>query len=1752
MRERFDTLPTPEPLEPNVFALPAIDPDMSLALRAGKRWQESRDAVFELERGAPGAGDLPQRTGATAGQGMLAAWEQYWASRAPGTPLSRRAAVAGHYKTHFEAACQMARAYAAIDADTCFALLDCLAPRPPAQPVVSEVALRHSDARAQQAPGVLLLDNFAGSPGKTLVYLPDTYPALQVFATREAAETCLLTKLATPVEPHTARIERAASSLAAASERFATRLQARLETLLDPLDEKALQQLESKRRTQPCFAAPPELVLPEHTDPASALSAFGSLALDMPLITRWASLQQQQQAFSQALGDTGNPLLMARLDTAQAALGQAQDNASSAIAQLLGAGTHEALYALRYPGSAYTQLLQARRDGLQQEGELQHALQQLDDSDWALLRHALGLPASEHAASTDSVVLSLTLSGWVPESAEPRTVELPGALLISHAAPPGQAPASSAVLLYLAGQGGGLQRFASRQALERDWLQTGGEDQPLSVSYAQITGDAIDYSLQSQLYACEQLARDTPASHHGTALAELVEATRACLAVPDHAARNTAFAQVLEQQQSQRLAKALPTWLATLAPEKRQALEALGLRSIEAMGKAQRLLERDLPSREDFARRAVNAHLRTVLAVDGHVEVKLDLPESVTFVRDLVTGSGAPGTPFKEVPKPSKARVMLTLADLALENIDDAMKQRLDFMIVTVSGDAQQPLATLQRAIDKAWLIDMVQVLDLGGQYETCIREAFQSAPAHSRFEHEYRRECLIAPYRTTLKLHAALATHQQHLDAAASKILDIAIDADSRIRYSADGHAIELRPAGLTTGGSDTLCQGTSLFAITFIHDRRSGQTVLYLPDAPDGRFFRAFASLEEARVKLFQLTLDSDMRSYIARSTLAGDPIAHERRLSQAHLRHFDGIVEVGQPWPVTTSLACLQLDMKMGRLIEAHRATSRSNDALWLETFALNSAMVFQYLKWALGVVPFVGSALALYDAWDSANQAVAALLRGDLGNGLALLESVFMSLIDVLIDAAPGAHGLAGMRTRQRQMRSPHASPAKLPALGLRQARQRAQRFAGYEFDQPLDLVAVQPVGHGHYRGVYRLAEGDFITRDNRAYAVEWDPGLRTWRLKGSKLRTYKQPIDLDESGQWDTHGALHGMLINGGLAGGGAVLTRVADGLDPFWPQAIRERLPRWWTDRFLRRQQALQERAHSMFRTLDEQTKDTNRLLSSAFPGEPGARTRMQLLAALDKDLQMAKELNLKVDELLPMISGNRRRYYLELSSRLAWIVTDRTGHCCNVLRFEVLEQLDQIEALHVQVNATPVQQMPQRLRLLEQGKALRVKLLRRVRKYRELIEQMNIWNARITVKDQRAKVRKNVQSLNETFTPNHLASMEAGNLLQMIHRYDITPDTTWLTLQVRMKEQLLQADQMIASQLDLPDLIAPLAQRNRMRQQCIDIYGRLRVQLTAWAAGYPDFFEMRYVDPLLDALEQLAERAEKQLSRTAQQAPGNSSGQRSRKKIFETVNNHLWVGEEQPARGTVPRQFTVTGAKGIAQTYVQAEGGKWRRVDSVQGPPAVIDLPHQVAEAVRRLQGVDGFCTKVVAHYSRRDMHPADLEDMLVLEAGELQFRAARLENLAPTHPLIEQLRARATGLVEQGRRLRIEHSLRFTRPNEGMLDYLVQQRAVTIARISDALEMPRRPHEAPDFLVEYEVRDLIGVAPGKLWYVHFHYGSANAAFQRFSAAHIKIAAQRNLGLQWQVAQGSEAIPIWRGKLGMIMARKHFEALST
>ena len=356
----------------------------------------------------------------------------------------------------------------------------------------------------------------------------------------------------------------------------------------------------------------------------------------------------------------------------------------------------------------------------------------------------------------------------------------------------------------------------------------------------------------------------------------------------------------------------------------------------------------------------------------------------------------------------------------------------------------------------------------------------------------------------------------------------------------------------------------------------------MLYLPDSPDGQFLRRYDSLEAARKGLFNLCAHDKWVTYLAGRALQGNVRAHDSRINQAVLKNFDALIGVGGRWPTTTSLAAHLLDAHMGRLIEAHRGTSRSNDALYMERYALKGPRAFNYIKMAMGMLPFIGSAVRPLRCLDQREPGGGGLFarRGGRWPGGSRIDAVV---------ADRRRHGSAAWRSgilgrfpggSLPDARSPASSTGQTctpRCMASRSVRRdtSVERFAGYEYEKPISLSGLQPATHGLYRGIYRHADGDFIVRQGRIFQVELSKDAPNWRLSGNSRKTYKQPIALDETGHWDTWYGVYGTTLEGGVLGGGQVLGHVADALDPVWPLVIRQRLPRWWADRSLRRRRSV-------------------------------------------------------------------------------------------------------------------------------------------------------------------------------------------------------------------------------------------------------------------------------------------------------------------------------------------------------------------------------------------------------------------------------------------------------------------------------------------------------------------------------------------------------------------------------------------------
>ncbi|MDR6916254.1 hypothetical protein J2X66_003123 [Pseudomonas sp. 3296] len=1737
----FSPLPVSPPI--TMAAHPPLkhNPDESLLLSATARWRDSSQGVQALFAAAPLRTRLPDSS-------LTQRWTAYWDARAPGTPVSRRERAGQLYRSHFEACAQVAFARRTLTAEQLQTLV--LIPSPPDsglrlndQPIhIEQLTLILSDSGTLKLPAAWVISVGEHPPVAQWLYLPSRAVPIQVFNQRSDMEDWLSEQSLVPqgLPDDDVRFEYGAKD--------------------QPLMVGITEQLQHPQYTNAVvFALPPDLETLPPDNPAGEdeQPLFDSLFADIPWPQRQASLNRQRDALETLLGDEPDSNRQQTFKEALKTLETAEHVADTAASTLL---YRARTFDFATINREFSALYQAHKDGLRAEAQLQLALKQIDNDEFSLLEAVLDSPlATDRDAAITAASLTLSMT---EANTGVKTEAIIGAFVITRA--PLDAASPHSVLLYWPGAGGGVQRFANCTELERQVFKIQDGDTVLALKMNTIETDPLHYCLNKQTSHFEEQAAHihqqfpdaAQAQQRADELEKLRKKTLAALQVPVPAARSLAFSHLQEQSRSATLFSLLPTWLARLSGAERVELKGLFEGYILAMRRSHEQLEIALPSRDDFTRQQVLARLRKDFSLNGHFVVQLDLPDSVTLQKQLSDGA-APGTPQKLVAVPSASRSKMSLEELVQLNVDNTpsmqlepLSLRLGFMRLEVTATDETERQALARGITQTWLRKMLPELDLPQAYENLIRDAFMGSASETAFVKEHRRECLIEPWRLMLQLQGTCARLQKRINQHEWQILNIAIDADTPQAWNVEGKRIVLLPAYLSAGGKDTPNEGpTTLLGVTFIQEQVSGITLLYLPDSPDGQCLRRYDNLETARQALFNACLRSEMVSYLAGRALQGTVSAHESRINQAVLKHFNAMIGIGLPWPKTTSLSSHLLNAHMGRLIEAHRATSRSNNALYLERYALSGPRAFNYMKMALSMVPFVGAGIALYDAWHSANHAVAALLRGEAGDGLTEIESAVLSLIDAAMDVLPGAS--AGSRTakgarsltRLRQINALGKSVGALQGRSRRQARHGFNRFAGYDYQKPISLAGLQPATHGMYRNIYRHADGDFIVRQGRIFQVERSTDSRNWRLTGTHLKTYKQPIGLDEAGDWDTYFGVYGVTFEGGGLGGGGVLGHLADGLDPLWPAAIRARLPRWWADHAFRRHHQLTEAADDFAPKLDTQVLRTNALIEQYNASTAAHRPTLMpaIEAACIGDIELASRHYQTLAELSPLTHGNKKRVLREMQSHDALLIADRYKQRVFFANHRADPLVDRIDDLIGRLDALPDSALSERVRILQDVRKVRVDFMHELDQIDAAMRNLNLWYERITVSSHKAQLTGEVMMLNKRLSETNLLYLRTGHLLEIVKRFDTTRDISWFYLQGQAESLRAKVDRALFTQYSLPEVTATRTQRNQILLECLDLYREFRRNMNAWTASYPQHFHLDAVAPLLEGIEKMAERARRAIDQPAPPSPG---GQRS-KKVFTTEDDHLLIGVEHWESTTQTHRYTLTGRGGHEEIWELGANGKSRLLNppkQTSGAPQR-NLQALVEDANNRLRSQETYKARVQA-YAAQDMLGVDLEHMMVSEASELNRRALTIEELAPHNSIIEQLRDKATELTATGRQMRTRQSIRTQKPTDGMLDDLISQNAVQVRKTAPMKKLGKRPDGRIDYLQEYQVWDLTATPPKVLWYAHFHYSKPAPAFAEFEKAHLKLPEHRYL-----THADNAALPyadIGKGSVAL----KHFEPL--
>ncbi|WPP01508.1 hypothetical protein SFA35_09210 [Pseudomonas sp. HR96] len=1450
---------------------------------------------------------------------------------------------------------------------------------------------------------------------------------------------------------------------------------------------------------------------------------FGSLSMDLEAHWREAALSRQR-ALLQALLDR-DPTSIDHLRTAQRQLRAADVAARAAARQLLALPTLWQIVGVGHP--AFDSLVAARGQGLLAEARMQAALGLLDSTALSRVEAWVAGTLREH----DQVY-------QVAHSRDGRREYLQGVLVLSSS------QADAPALLYWPGSSGGLQVFDAGAAL-REALQHGDAELlllPLAANHFANSVRAQWQEVQARASAIQRGERwydDAPSRQES--LERLRLEAGEDFAVGLQPARTRALAQTLEEVRSGLLAEAVPSWWWQLPLVDRAAMGETLSAYVKAQRESEALLQRDLPARAQLVRRLIDGRLIEAFDAVGVWQVELDLPREVTFDKQPIAGSGAPGVPVRRLPRPSTERERLSLDQFALEGVDDAMKLRLDYLQLSVEASDDATRQALNKGIDKAWLVATVEQLDVAQAYEDALVNAFLAMPGEDTEAARKRRACIAAPWLHRLQWQASSALARGLIEEQGWQMVHCALHGQTPADWQPDGWQLTMCTATLSSGSWAGLDQDSvGLAGVMLLQERQSGVTVLYQPDAPDGRDFIQYATLDAACQGLAQMAVNSRHLDYLAGRPVEGEPTAHAGYLREAQRNNFANFIKPGPAWPATTSLAQHQANVHMGRLLRSHRSTSRSQAQSYLQEAAVQHGAVFDYVRIALGLVPFVGVAVSVHDGWNSANAAVAAFLAGRPGEGLDHIESLLLSVIDAGMDVAPGVVAgrplRARLRARLRQQRHNVAAVqrADQPALS---------RFHGYE--STVNLKGLAPGTLGRYRGIYRHADGDFIFQDGRTCRVQWDEGRALWRLAATSHKGYRQALALDDGGQWTTYGALHGQLVPGG-AGGGAALGRMAE---EGWLG-----LAGWLRRRLLgaETEAARASRLHAeLTRHLALQDSIVTRL-ERARQQLAGARQSASALAELVGARQAALRFYQQlVDKSLAAVGNARASAQFAHSFGAA---VDNVIVQARVMRIHLGNELsDAVERMRAQI---PDVELP-----ASQARAAQRRLYQAIEQVhqasRAALDNRQAFEAWVaTLRSQRhaqPQLGRLDALLAESATALDYQTAHMGVLSTVIMDAHIgNSPASRLVMEVYMplRKAFIRAS-IAYRELKSGLVVVSLNERHRLLE---DILRQLRrfeanqMHLLETAAG--DFHRAYWLElqglnsELMAAIGEELATLENSLTRMSANKAASRPGKASSKRLFETVDDSLLVGRAR--RGDDGAQLIdiadpVSGQ--VIDTFSQSPSGRWQVLHGAGAATtfSAADLPGLIDGARTALDDLPGLVRRVERLAESAHVHePRDLQHMLDSHAEQLRTYARQLQRFASqsTEALVRQLQERAEHLLGEGRRIRLSQTKRAL-PTGSRLSYLIEHQQAQIQRVGPRIGLRNARGRIVDYLQEYVVLDTASRQP--IWYAHFHYPRAEGGFADYSRAHLKTVAQRKQGRTSQMLQeqsGQSVTPIWREQL--------------
>lgn len=249
----------------------------------------------------------------------------------------------------------------------------------------------------------------------------------------------------------------------------------------------------------------------------------------------------------------------------------------------------------------------------------------------------------------------------------------------------------------------------------------------------------------------------------------------------------------------------------------------------------------------------------------------------------------------------------------------------------------------------------------------------------------------------------------------------------------------------------------------------------------------------------------------------------------------------------------------------------------------------------------------------------------------------------------------------------------------------------------------------------------------------------------------------------------------------------------------------------------------------------------------------------------------------------------------------------------------------------------------------------------------------------------------------------------------------------------------------------------------------------------------------------------------------------------------LRSPNEEYWIAYTPVQPAVASGQTASVDAAGWNQL-----GNKFKKVlDEVKSAESIVDF------LVRKGDGLPSTPAGILDHSANRMKETAR-------EIADIRGHLTTDENRRQADAMITALRDKATELSNKGQGIRVTMILQAP-PTANDLEYLAQRGLLQIRKTQSRVAVDRnvtvapatRPQRVPDYMDEFEIK-----ASGKVWaYAHMHYPAADTAAENFSAAHLKIPAQRYRGANAQgeaQAQGRRLV-IHRGELYGPLVRKIF-----